>query len=289
MSLLDDFVRVSRARPCPVCSKADWCLVSRDDPPSKAVCSRVESGRRWKDAGYFHRLRDSDGWRQRRVRTVRTITIPAAEGSGALLALARRYHDAVTPEQADGLSRSLGVSAAALARLRLGWTGRSWSFPMRDAGGHVRGIRLRFPDGTKLSVRGGREGLFIPIALTDNDPLLICEGPTDCAALLDLGFDAVGRPSCTGGTGLIVALVRARKPASVVVVADADAPGQRGAAALASVLAAHCRDVRVITPVAAKDAREWARRGGTRRDVLDAIGAVEPVRPALRVRAKGGR
>ena len=60
MSVLDDFERVSRQHPCPVCGKSDWCLVSRECPgdPVKAVCQRVESGMRWGDAGYLHVLRN---------------------------------------------------------------------------------------------------------------------------------------------------------------------------------------------------------------------------------------
>lgn len=32
--LLESYVRVSRSRLCPVCEHADWCMVSRDDPPN---------------------------------------------------------------------------------------------------------------------------------------------------------------------------------------------------------------------------------------------------------------
>jgi 5S rRNA maturation endonuclease (ribonuclease M5) len=59
--------------------------------------------------------------------------------------------------------------------------------------------------------------------------VLICEGPSDTAALLDLGFSAVGRPSCNGGRKLLVELVQQRKPSSIVIVSDNDSPGQRGA------------------------------------------------------------
>jgi hypothetical protein len=79
---------------------------------------------------------------------------------------------------------------------------------MMDVAGRVQGIRLRFSNGRKLAVRGGREGLFVPSGLAATNQLLICEGPTDTAALLDLGFAAVGRPSCAGGTRLLVELLR---------------------------------------------------------------------------------
>ena len=134
----------------------------------------------------------------------------------------------------------------------MGWSTayRAWSFPMSDPAQHVVGIRLRRPDGTKLSVPGGKEGLFIPVGQPTGPAgarLLICEGVTDTAALLDLGFPAVvGRPSCSGGVALIVALVQERRPAEVVLMADADEPGVRGANNLASVLVAYGPAVRVV-------------------------------------------
>ena len=58
---------------------------------------------------------------------------------------------------------------------------------MTDVDGNVWGIRIRRPDGAKFSIKGGKEGLFIPEEF-GGDRLLIAEGPTDTAALLDLGF-----------------------------------------------------------------------------------------------------
>lgn len=281
MSLLDDFARVSRSRLCPVCGRPDWCLVSRDTPPSRAVCSRTPSPVRWGEAGWMHHLGPDLRLPDRPVRRALAVrTVPD------LAAMAARLAAAAVPERVARLAVSLGLTPDSLYRLGIGWDGRAWAFPMSDSTGRVRGIRLRYPDGSKLAVKGGREGLFVPIELTGDGPLLACEGPTDCAAMLDLGFDCVGRPSCTGGTALVVGLVRRRRPCSVVVVADADEPGRRGAGSLAAVLATYCRDVRVVTPPA-KDAREWVRGGATRADVLAAINAAEPLRLGLEIRRAG--
>jgi len=123
------------------------------------------------------------------------------------------------------------------------------------------------------------------------DLLLIAEGPTDTAAILDLGFSAVGRPSCTGGVNLLVELVRTLKPSGVVIVADGDAPGQRGAETLATVLVAYSASVRIIAPPSGvKDAREWKRSGATSADVQQTIDAA-PVRKlsvSTQMRRKGG-
>jgi hypothetical protein len=162
---------------------------------------------------------------------------------------------------------------------------------MTDAAGNVLGIRLRRPNGFKFSVTGGREGLFIPAGVESGDSLLlVCEGPTDAAALLDMGLaNVVGRPSCTGGIKLLVELVRLRRSPEVVVVADGDEPGRRGADNLASVLVAYTPAVRIIAPPAGiKDARAWLQAGGTWRDVQEAMGAALVRRLVIRTRAING-
>lgn len=282
MSILDDFTRVSRSRPCPVCERPDWCLVSRDEPPSRAICARMESPRRWKEAGWLHRLRDDDRAARRRIERIVRLAPPTALPD--LAGLASRYQAAVRPEHVARLAERLGVTVGSLRRLGIGWSGGAWSFPMSDAAGRVRGIRLRLPGGRKLSVRGGKEGLFIPSGLTGAGPLLVAEGESDAAALLDLGAEAIGRPSCRGGTALVVEYLGAYPRGEVVVVADADAVGRAGAADLARALTPHCPRVRLLVPPA-EDARQWLRIGATPAELLDAIGAAAPV--GIRITARG--
>jgi DNA primase len=157
---------------------------------------------------------------------------------------------------------------------------------MTDPDDQVMGIRLRFPDGKKLAIRGGREGLFIPTNVKFDQNLLICEGPTDTAALLDLGFNVVGRPSCCGGTHLIVELVRRHWPLKVVIVSDSDIPGQRGANDLAETLVPYALTVCIIKPPdGIKDARDWKRYGATAANIQAAIEAA----PIKRVSIEGVR
>ena len=115
-------------------------------------------------------------------------------------------------------------------------------------------------------------------------PLLICEGPTDTAAMLDLGFDAAGRPSCRGGIHLLVDLTRRRQPAEIVVVSDGDGPGRQGAESLASVLVLHTPAVRVIRPPhGITAARAWKRAGATYDDVVKSINDAEILQLNIRV------
>jgi phage/plasmid primase-like uncharacterized protein len=205
-----------------------------------------------------------------------------------LTQLTAQFRAALDADHLQRLVFALGLSVDSLNRLAIGWSSdhEAWSFPMTDPGGNVRGIRLRRPNGFKFSVTGSKEGLFLPAGTeADSSPLLVCEGPTDTAALLDMDFaNVVGRPSCTGGVKPLVELVKQRRPAEIIVVADADEPGQRGAANLALVLVAYVSKVRIIAPPAGiKDARDWLRAGGTRKAVEEVI-AEAPVR-RLAVRA----
>ncbi len=85
----------------------------------------------------------------------------------------------------------------------------------------------------------------------------------------------------------MVDLVRRLAVPEVVIVADADAPGQRGAERLAALLVAYCPVIRVITPPAGmKDAREWKRHGATGADVQSAIDAAPLRRLSVTVRRK---
>ncbi len=219
--------RVTKRRPCPVCGRPDWCMFTGAvDSPTAVICARTESPRRAGEGGWLHILRNNGAawapWRRTIPAAVRTMS-----GADRLdfAKLAAEYRAAVQPQAVARLAASLGLSAESLGRLGICWASWhwAWTFPMIDAAGAVLGIRLRRPDGTKLSVRGGKDGLFIPAAL-DGGRLLVCEGPTDTAALLDLGFSAVGRPSCAGGVKLLVELVKLLAVPEVVIMADGDAP-----------------------------------------------------------------
>ena len=230
-------------------------------------------------------------------------TLPAGVKADVLARVGERKIDfaklaaecavAMRPEALARLAAALGVSLESLVRLGIGWSAkhRAWTFPMRDADGAVLGIRLRLPGGKKIAVKGGHDGLFIPEGIDARGLVLVCEGPTDTAALLDLGFNAVGRPSCRGGVKLLVDLVQKHRPSGVVIVSDGDAPGQRGGESLAALLVAYSAAVRIIAPPSGvKDAREWKRCGATAADVQAAIDAA-PMRKlavSTRIRRKAG-
>lgn len=269
------WLRVRKGRPCPVCGKTVWCLIHVDG--TAAICPRTPSGIRAGDGGYLHKL---DGSPLPAPQKMAPRERPARELSRAELELlARQYRTALSPGRLGSFATSMGLSVPSLLRLDIGWSAKRelWTFPMVDAYGVIRGFRTRNAAGEKKAVMGGREGIFLPTGLGQAGPLLLCEGPTSCAALLDLGFDAIGRPSCNSGGDIVIDYLKVGPKRDVVVFGDHDEaktrpdgskffPGQDGAERLASRLVAErvCRSVKVLVPPLCKDARDWKLAGATR-------------------------
>ena len=177
------------------------------------------------------------------------------------------------------LSAQLGVSADSLRRLQVGWNGVGYTFPMKDETHRIVGLIVRYANGTKVCEKESRQALFIPTDLPADGLILICEGPSDTAAALDLGFAAVGRPSCNSGAKMLSKFAAER---SVVVVADNDAPGRRGAGVLAGELVLHCPQVRIIYPPdEIKDLRQWRAAGVAHDDLRIHIEAAKPISLAI--------
>lgn len=275
------WLRVRRGLACPVCDRTDWCLVARDG--TQAICPRVESMHRFAGAGWLHELIPTP--RRDRPPGGGDVSVAIGRRETRFAALAEEYRQGASDRAVERLGGELGLTAESLRQLGVGWSAahRAWSFPMTDGLGGVVGIRLRTAAGRKFAVAGGREGLFV-VRREGSDLLLIAEGPTDAAALLDMGFPAVaGRPSCEGGVRPLEALLRATRPKSVLLVGDGDGPGRRGAERLMGRLAAFCRDVRAVyPPEAVKDAREWRKAGARRADVEERAATASAARVVVR-------
>ena len=99
--------------------------------------------------------------------------------------------------------------------------------------------------------------------------LIVCEGPTDTAAILDLGFDAIGRPSCHGCEDYVRDLARGK---DMVILADDDGPGRDGAIQLAKAIRWKSNSTKIISPHnGCNDAREWAKKKTTTRRYLEIV------------------
>lgn len=259
--------RVSRKNPCPVCDKPDWCLVAEDG--SAAICQCIQEGsvKSCADAGWLHVL--SNRHNEHNGHGKSRFTISPSEKAKDLGQLSWQYQQQLTDKKLNWLSVKLGIFAKSLKRLRVGWDGEAYTFPMSNAESQIIGIRRRFPDGRKLSLTGSKTGLFIPADLSPEGLFLICEGSTDTAAALDLGFAAIGRPNCNSCVDMTARFGKGRK---IVIIGDNDPPkedgrqpGKDGAEKLAGKLLLHCSSVKIIYPPdGIKDLRQWLRAGLTR-------------------------
>ena len=268
------FTRVTREKVCPVCNHGDWCRVFDD---GWVECMRVQSDKPARSGGWMHRI--SEGPR-------RYVPPPLRRQAPAINAtrLMREWSAATTATALAEFAGSLGVSVPALVAVGAAWAAphSAWAFPMCDGYGNVVGIRLRNERG-KFAVRGSRQGIFLPHFGGDGSPsrpvlarhgrlgeaslptpaqktLFVCEGPTDTAAAIDLGFFAAGRPNCCCGGVEIRTYARRHECAKAVVVSDNDKPGLDGARKVGAEL----RMPYALYVPPAKDLREFCRLGGTR-------------------------
>lgn len=252
--------RVSGRHKCPVCGHDSWCLV--DAARGLVVCPRTEGPRKIGQAGWLHSTGGDLPASKRFTRPeVEVAPLDGADGMQA------RFLRQGSP-RLGLLALMLGLSRESLERLGSGWNGSAWTFPMRNHREEIVGFRTRTEDGAKLAIRGSRAGIFVPSGLADAEEMWVVEGPTDCAALLDMGIPAIGRPACRGSEKEIDRWLRIRDHRQIVVLADNDAPGMEGAIALVEILRTNSRrSVRMAAPPAEiKDARALLNFHGTRSD-----------------------
>lgn len=278
------YIRVSKRRPCPVCGKPDYCLISSDG--QHAGCTRTELGCDRKDGQPVMVAVSEPTYRFTLNGSIAATGLSLPKPRPVVHINAAAIHTqlraAITAPQLKEVADSLGVSQLALDMLGIGWHEglRAFSFPMHDERARIIGIRLRRPE-FKFSVEGSHNGMFLPSgAIPKGGPVLVVEGPTDAAAAIDWGFyEVIGRPNASACVEMLVAALRGR---NVVILANFDQPkrridksvfypGQEGAAKLADALVAGGTAVKVIYPTDdIKDARAWKQAGATRARV-DAV------------------
>ncbi len=260
----DGWRRVSHEVPCPICKKTDWCMITTDGV--KAICQRIESTKKVGEAGWLHDVAGPI------AKEYAKLPPPVAEPKRTdLPELAAEYAKKMDANELAKQAENLGVTTNSLINLSAGIDCGAVTFPMKNSKCQVVGIMRRFQDGNKLSVKGGTLGLFIPSCLggpEQCEKILICEGATDTAAALSVGFyNLIGRPNCGAGGKMIRELVEARGVKRVIIISDNDDAGVHGARELAKILCGAAR-VKIITPPAGiKDMRDWHKRGCTRQAV----------------------
>ena len=245
-------------------------MIHRDG--SVAVCTKIETERKYGDVGWIHEM-NGDSQVQ--------YTPPVVEPVPRINADKVQYDCslAITENKIAVLANELRITPNSLKRMQIGWSVNyhAYTFPMRSGAYRIIGFRVRSLNGAKWSYPGGRNGLFIPRALVNTEPYLLAEGTTDTAALLDLGYSAIGSPDCRGGVKHLLYWLRlARLPAELVVVADPDAPGISGAENLVKEILGDQRarrnvcSIKMIVPPA-KDIREWITKSGAGNADIDML------------------
>ena len=223
-SLFDSFTRVTPDCPCPKCGRPDWCLIRQDG--KQCICQRVKSNRKYGRAGYLHNVR---GVRNKIPPMTQKVYISTQQVQDYLLSVTSGGNARMIERQAK-LAGGLSLDSLVAMQARYDPHKACLAFPMFDARQRPTGCRFRRSDGRKFSLKGGREGIFISQPFRFDRTIWIAEGPTDAAALIEIGFtNVLGRPSCSGGVSIIGALLANCRDTQVIVVADPDEPGIHGA------------------------------------------------------------
>jgi len=247
---------VSRVHHCPVCGKGDWCGVHAD---GTVRCMRVPSDHE-----------SNGGWIHKPDRPVPPppppqLRRPKPTQFDAKLWWETARHVCRVPVLAEWADR-LGLPVDTLDWLGGCQVGGMLCVPMHDGDGNIVGIRTRYRDGAKRAITGSRAGVFLATVQTEPD-VLICEGPTDACAAMALGYEPLGRPSCTGQEDIVIQTCRRLGWQRVTLCADADGPGIAGGKRMADLLRAARISVRLVAPIGYKDLRDWWRAGARRDDV----------------------
>ena len=251
--------RVSKAEKCPICGHDSWCICTQD----VVICMRVESDKpktfKTGEVGWLHRITGQSHPTTTTDHKEPSKLTPAIDWRKMIGEWDERTHH----EQLHNFAKHLGVSYGALCALECSnaWDHGAWAFAMKDGYENVVGVRLRDYVGNKWAVRGSHQGIFIPLVKPDRQITLVVEGPTDTAAALDLGFYAIGRPSCSGGGPQIKSFLYRKGIKRVVIISDNDEFGVRGAETLCELLPLPC----CIILLPCKDLRDYVRFGGDRK------------------------
>lgn len=278
---------VTKRDPCPICKKGDWC--GRSDDGQAVICMRAENGSPTKNGGYLYVWLDG-AWREPEKRPLfGRYTLPPPPPPMPKIApqwakMKRRLTsneivnfllgDMVVGLWEYGVRDICGedgmfecCTATAFGLYESKSRPNCVGIIMRDAGGDAVGVRFRNTlTKEKSSLYGGSDGLFFDwkIFARKVDMLFVVEGATDAICLASIGFEVVGRSSCSTGTEQVRQLINILRPRDIVYVADNDKAkliagkyreaGREGAYKLAHAVG---RPFRMITPLNAKDIREY--------------------------------
>ncbi len=237
-------IRVSKRNPCPICEKPDWCTLSADG--TLAFCMRISSERKAGNGSFIHILADPkpppaplndkhewipvEDWSEKAIECFRHPKAKAAR---------------------EAVSERLELSEGTLEAMLVGWSadrrGEFTTWPewkLYKGQMTITSIDRRYADGTKKCMKGGKRGMYvIEHWWVAAGPVLMPEGGSDAAALIDIGCCVVGRFACRGGVRDMTTLLRRfiGSERRIVVIGDNDDdPTRRGKIDACSLMCAGC-------------------------------------------------
>lgn len=144
----------------------------------------------------------------------------------------------------------------------IGWTGKEYAVPGQNEDEAFTSIQYYSLNSKKWYEEGSVPGIFVPNHGTFYRPPLICEGVSDTAAALDLGYYAIGKPSALVGNDIIVKFLIKHNIDRIVIVPDTDEAGYKGCENLQKILLTKDIEFDIISVEPWKDLREFVEKEG---------------------------
>ena len=255
------WIRIGDYNECSICGHKGYCMVSSNG--SYCCCARVESPIRLGDAGWVHLNKTG----QKIIKPIRHYPSD----------FMRVWKEADYEPNTELLEKLWSVNSETLNLFLIRYSEQKgcYLFPMRSGKtNEIVGIQERYLNGDKKATSGSKLGLFIPDIQPDIQPdirwslncpepvLVICEGLSDTATMFDLGFLAIGRPTCSTGTEYILDFLSHNKFGKIYIAADNDTVGVNGAVKLRNAIRKYYATnvTIVIPPPGVKDVRDWRRK-----------------------------
>lgn len=190
--------------------------------------------------------------------------------------------------RAEDLGDALGLTGASLMRMGVGSHEAGWVFPMVDGSLFRVNFEVLAEDAVESVACPVSGGLLVPTMAGGGRILMLTQGAVNVAALLDMGFDAMGLAYCGScvkdARSVVIELTRRCGWSEVVLLEERTKPGTSVSkrtrsmyADLEKALRGGRRKVSAIRPpVGINNAYGWLRSGGDADDVMAVIDGEEP-------------
>jgi hypothetical protein len=187
--------------------------------------------------------------------------------------------------QVDALVKAFGIDARTWLRLRVGWHESGFVFPLVDPLPDIVNYEVLSSERWPYPACPESGGVLLPDGVGQQPIVVITQGAANVAALLDMGFDAIGLPY-NGCRVDEVRVMLAERPGwhEVVLLEERTKPGtniSKATRALYAELQArlasgHRKVYSLRPPVGVNNAYAWLKKGATEDDVMAVIDAEKP-------------